>query len=166
MSKIKKYNWNGLPNYEDRYINHADIRETRARARRLKQFKLASQMQEVPRPGNQKHQMIRSIAYENQIKLLDHVSYWELGTMAVVLFEPYINRYFSYECEGLYQVRLPSSISPYCGRWFDEIGVVPWTGSFLATTPPKKRQLDKVLERLKEAAVKMPPWNYIEEDDK
>ncbi|MDA9735297.1 hypothetical protein N9V16_07290 [SAR116 cluster bacterium] len=81
--------------------------------------------------------------------------------MAVVMNEPYCNKLEDYECDELYIVEIPANIAPYCGRWNDTFGSEPWTKSFLITSRLKKRQLDKVINRLIERSKKLPAWNYI-----
>jgi hypothetical protein len=154
-----------MSSYEDRYINHADIPETRARARRFKAFMAASGFTENVDVESVKHQQLRTLVKTQTDGHMDHTTFLELGHMAVLLTEPYFGKIEEFACEELYVVEVPESIAPYCGMWFDELGVEPGTKSFLITTRLKKRQLDEVLEKLKEAAAKMPPWNYLEEDD-
>jgi hypothetical protein len=154
-----------MSSYEDLYINHADIPETRARARRCKAFKDTTGFTQNPNVESVKHQQLQMLVNTQTDGHMDHTTFLELGHMAVLLTEPYNSKIEKFACEELYVVEVPENIAPYCGMWSDELGVKPGTKSFLITTRLKKRQLDEVLEKLKEAAAKMPPWNYLEEYD-
>ena len=150
-------------NYEDRYINHADIPETRARARRFKAFKEATGFIEILNNESYKHIQICEYVQTKTNARLDHTSFWELGNMLVVLTETYKSNLEDFNCDELYAVEISVNIAPYCGGWSDALDAKPGTKSFLITTRLKKRRLDKVLQRLKEQSEKMSLWNYIRE---
>jgi hypothetical protein len=143
--------------YADRYINHADIPETRARKRRWREFLAESHLQEVLNKESSKHQEICKLVEKKIEGRLDHVTFLELGHMAVVLTETYRSHLQDFDCDELYVVEVPANNAPYCGSRNEAVGAKPGTKSFLITTRLKKRQLDEVLQRLKQAAEKLPP---------
>ena len=151
--------------YRKRYVTYCKpFAETRARDRRLKALKSASHLQEVLTNESPKHQNIRQTVQTKTKARLNHTSYWNLGTMAVVLTEPYNINLEDFDCDDLHVIEVPTNIAPYCGYWDETPGVEPRTKSFLITSILKKRQLEEVLRRLEEAAKNMPPWNQIGED--
>ena len=77
--------------------------------------------------------------------------------------ENYLSKLEDYECDELYVVEIPENSAPYCGGYDGTIGAEPGTKSFLITSRLKKRQLDKVINRLIERSKKLPAWNYIGE---
>jgi hypothetical protein len=83
--------------------------------------------------------------------------------MAVVLSETYNSNLNDFQCNELYVVEIPVNIALYCGGWSNVLDAKPGTKSFLITTRLKKRQLDKVFQKLKEQSEKMPRWNFIRE---
>jgi hypothetical protein len=149
--------------YEDRHINYVDIPETRARARRYKPFKEVTGFIEVLNIESVKHQNLRRLVHNKTDGYLDHGTFLELGYMTVLLNETYKGKLEDYNCDELYAVEIPVNIAPYCGGWSDALDAKPGTKSFLITTRLKKRQLDKVFQRLKEQSEKMPRWNFIRE---
>ena len=150
-------------NYEDCHINHADIPETRARARRYKAFKEVTRFIEVLNIESVKHQNLRKLVRNKTDGYLDHGTFLKLGYMTVLLNETYNGKLEDYNCDELYTVEIPVNIAPYCGGWRDDLDSKPGTKSFLITTRLKKRQLDKVFQRLKDQSEKMPRWNFIKE---
>ena len=148
--------------YADHYINHADIPETRTRKRRWREFLAESDFQEVLNMESAKHQAICKLVKTKTEGNLDHVTFLELGHMAVVLTETYRSHLEDFDCDELYVVEVPTNIAPYCGRRVGAVGTKPGTKSFLITTRLKKRQLDEVLQRPKQPAEKLPPWNQVE----
>jgi len=147
--------------YADRYINHADIPETWARKRRWREFLAESHLQEVLNKESAKHQAICKLVKTKTEGNLDHVTFLELGHMAVVLTETYRSHLEDFDCVELYVVEVSANNAPYCGGWDEAIGAKPGTKSFLITTRLKKRQLDEVLQRPKQPAEKLPPWNQV-----
>ena len=154
---------NNSLSYREQYINHANIPETQARSRRLKSFESASELKEVFNNESYKHIQICEYVRTKTNARLDHTSFWELGNMLVVLTETYKSNLEDFNCDELYAVEISVNIAPYCGGWSDALDAKPGTKSFLITTCLKKRQLDKVLQRLKEQSEKMPRWNFIRE---
>ena len=163
MSHLKIIIINNSLSYREGYINHANIPETQARSRRLTSFESASELKEILNKESYKHiQIFKSIKKQTNACLIK-TFFWELGNMAVLLCETYKSNLEDYQCEKLYIVEIPVNIAPYCGGWNDALDAKPGTKSFLITTCLKKRQLDKVLQRLKEQSEKMPRWNFIRE---
>jgi len=95
----------------------------------------------------------------------DHITYLELGNMAVIMSAPYSGKLEGFNHEKFAVVEVPSNISPYCGGWDPTPGAVPGTKTFLITSILKKRQLEEMLRRLEGAAKNMLPWNQIGEDE-
>ena len=145
---------NNSLSYREQYINHANIPETQARSRRLKSFESASELKEVFNNESYKHIQICEYVRTKTNARLDHTSFWELGNMAVVLSETYNSNLNDFQCSELYIVEIPVNIAPYCGRSTNVRDTKPGTKSFLITKHLKKRQLDKVLQRLKEQSEK------------
>mgnify|MGYP000244572476 CR=1 FL=1 len=152
--------------YEECYINHIDNLETYSRSRRLPAFKTNSHLKEVLDKTSQKHSKICNLIRTKTKGRLDHTSFWQLGTMAVVLTEPYNCNLKDFECDELYVVEIPVNIAPYCGYWDDDPEALPRTKSFLITTQIKKRQLDKIIERLIVASKTQAVWNVTGEAPK
>ncbi|MDC1209515.1 hypothetical protein N8011_01205 [Pseudomonadota bacterium] len=153
-------------NYEDRYINHADIPETRARARRYKAFKEATGFIEILNKESHKHVEICKYVRIKTHGHLNHITFLELGYMTIVLTEPYQGKLKDFNCDELYTVEIPVDIAPYGGKCSASLETNPGTKSFLITTRLKQRQLDEVLQRLEEQSEKMALWNFIREDSK
>lgn len=145
--------------YEDRYINFADIPETRARKRRYEEFKSNSQLTESLFKDSPKHQALRKLIKTETMGETDHVTFFELGNMAVVMTEPYNSKLKDYKCAELYVVEIPVNIAPYAGPHHATPGAEPWTKSFLITSILKKRQLDEVIKRLIEREKELDAWN-------
>ena len=152
---------NNSLSYSDRYINHANTSETQDRSRRLTSFESAGELKEILNKESLKHIELCKIVKTKSNGNLDHISFWELGTMAVVMTETYRSKLEDYECDELYVREIPRNIAPYCGSFEDTLGAVPGTKSFLITSRLKKSQLDKVINRLIERSKKLPAWNYI-----
>ena len=150
---------NNSLSYREAYINHKNIPETQARRRRFTSFEAAGELREILNKESIKHQELCKLVIKKTYGNLNHISFWELGTMAVIMNEPYCNKLEDYECEELYVVEIPANIAPYCGRWNDTFGAEPWTKSFLITRRLKKRQLDEVIKRLIKQEKELPPWN-------
>ena len=74
------------PNYSERYIEHADIDETRARARRWIAFLKASGLVENLQDDPPKHRALRDALGRGGWPK-DHTRYLELGNMAVIMSE-------------------------------------------------------------------------------
>ena len=149
--------------YREARVDYRDIPETKARARRLEAFMSASKLEEELNYASVKHQRMREIFRQPNLKRhLDHCTFWWLANMAVLMSEPYSGELSDQQCDELYAVEVPENISPYCGRWSPKLGEKPWTKPFLITSILKRRQLDEVFKRLEAAAKKLPPWNYIE----
>ena len=145
--------------YEDRYINFADIPETRARERRYKEFKSNSHFTESLFQDNPRHQALCKLIKTKTKGEANHVTFFELGNMAVVMTEPYNSELKDYKCAKFYAVEIPVNIAPYCGRFDATPGAEPWTKGFLITSILKKRQLDEVIKRLIKREKELPPWN-------
>ena len=145
--------------YEERYINHEDIPETRARKRRFEEFKSTAGFKEELNITSAKHQKLRKLVKTQTNGVTDHISFWWLGNMAVLMNEPYYTKLEDYECAELYVVETPVNIAPYCGRYDDTPGAEPGTKCFLITSILKKRQLDEVIKRLIKREKELPPWN-------
>lgn len=162
-------NPNGYPDYVERNIAFADNPETKSRARRWEEFQRASGLTEIPGYPPPKHRALINEVERSKMRLtmpLDHPTYFELGNMAILMAEPYHTNLEDYTSDKIYVVEVPFNIALWCGGWRDELGEKPGTKCFLITSILKKRQLDEISARLNEAAKKLPPWNYIGEDDK
>lgn len=94
---------------------------------------------------------------------LDHVSEWRSSAGTIfILNEPYVKlehidgelakKSFSY-------IELPVSLSPYCGRWSDQTGAMPYSMSFLICKSDSNDELMTIGEKLIAAALKAPLWN-------
>ena len=123
--------------YADHYINHADIPETRTRKRRWREFLAESDFQEVLNMESAKHQAICKLVKTKTEGNLDHVTFLELGHMAVVLTETYRSHLEDFDCDDLHVIEVPTNIAPYCGYWAETPGVEPRTKSFLITSNTK-----------------------------
>jgi len=150
------------PNYPERYINHADIPETKTRARRWKAFLATSGLTENLKYDPPKH---RTLIEGLERGLLDHTTNLELGNMAVLMTEHYHADLQDIDHEKFYAVEVPTNISPYCGCFDPTPGAKPRTKTFLITSILRKRQLDEVMRRLEKTAKSMPPWNSIGEGE-
>jgi hypothetical protein len=152
------------PNYAERYINHADIPETRARGRRWPAFLEASRLIENLEDDPPKRRaLFDALGRGGWPK--DHTTYLELGNMAVIMSEPYSGKLEDFDHERFAVIEVPTNIAPYCGSWDPAPGAKPGTKTFLITSILKKRQLDEVKRRLEKAAASMPLWNYAGEDE-
>ncbi len=145
------------------YINHADIPETRARARRRSAFLEESWLQENLEDDPPKHRaLIEALRGKG---VLAHTTNLELGNMAVLMTEHYQAKLEDFDHERFAVIEVPTKFAPYCGSWDPTPGADPGTKTFLVTSILKKRQLEEVLRRLEQAAENMPPWNYVGEDE-
>ena len=157
-----------LPDEEEYSMSYQELRfeleptpENEARERRRDEFVKASLLKEVVLRTSPKHQRMRHIIRRETNGHLDHVSFWELENMAVILNEPYYGELSDFYHDQLYTVEVPPNISPYCGPHLIEPDAIAQTKSFLTTTRLKKAQLQKVLNRLVEAEKLLPHWNYV-----
>jgi hypothetical protein len=94
----------------------------------------------------------------------DHISAWSSGSgEELLLTEPYFE-WGSVEFAALHQIgieaiRLPTNLSPYCGRWDPTPGAKPWTYSYLLGDIAASQSLKNVESRLAGAAPNAPRWN-------
>jgi hypothetical protein len=153
---------NKRPNYAERYIEHADTPETRARGRRWKAFLAESGLKENLQDDPPKHRALIEAVGRG---LLAHTTNLELGNMAVLMTEHYHAKLEDFDHEKFAVIEVPTNIAPYCGSWDPAPGGKPGTKTFLITSILKKRQLEAVLRRLEKAAASMPLWNYAGEDE-
>jgi len=96
----------------------------------------------------------------------DHTSAWSSGYgEELLLTEPYCNwglRQFSALMDmGIAAIRLPTNLSPYCGRWDPTPGAKPWTYSYLLCNASASECLQEVEDRLNAAVIEAPQWNDI-----
>ena len=94
---------------------------------------------------------------------LDHVSEWrsKAGTL-FILNEPYVKLEHTHgelEKNSFSHIKLPVSLSPYCGGWSDQIGAKPSSISYLICKSDSKDELMTIGDQLIAAAVKTPLWN-------
>ena len=94
----------------------------------------------------------------------DHTSAWSSGYgEELLLTEPYCDwglSQFSALMEiGIAAIRLPTNLSPYCGRWDPTPGAKPWTYSYLLCDASASECMKEVEDRLNAAVGKAPPWN-------
>jgi len=94
----------------------------------------------------------------------DHTSAWSSGCgEELLLTEPYCDWglwQFSVLMDmGIAAIRLPTNLSPYCGRWDPTPGAKPWTYSYLLCDASASECLKEVEDRLNAAVGKAPPWN-------
>jgi hypothetical protein len=139
--------------YAERYINHADIPETRTRERRKRAFLEASGLIENREDDPPRHREL--IDALKKRGLLDHTTNLELGNMAVLMTEHYHAKLEDFDHERFAVIEVPSNIAPYCGGLNPKPDAEPWTKTFLITSVLKKRQLEEVSRRLEEAAENM-----------
>ena len=94
----------------------------------------------------------------------DHTSAWSSGYgEELLLTEPYCD-WGSVEFAALHQlgieaIRLPTNLSPYCGRWDPTPSAKPWTYSYLLGDMSASQSLKNVESRLAGAAPNAPRWN-------
>lgn len=94
----------------------------------------------------------------------DHVSVWvsDTGTQ-FVLNEPYGKTYVDEGDKlldaGLVRIKLPTSLSPYCGGSSNVQGAQPGTRSFLIGFKRYEAELLAIAEKLRTAAAGAPAWN-------
>ena len=94
----------------------------------------------------------------------DHISTWSSDYgKELLLTEPYCD-WGSVEFAALHQIgieaiRLPTNLSPYCGRWDPAPGAMPWTYSYLLCDIAASQSLKNLESRLAVAAPNAPRWN-------
>jgi len=94
---------------------------------------------------------------------LDHVSEWrsKAGTL-FILNEPYVELEQTtgeLAKNSFSHIKLPVSLSPYCGGWSNQIGVKPASNSFLICKSDSNDELMTIGDKLIAAAVNTPLWN-------
>jgi len=141
------------PNYAERYINHSDIPETRARKRRLNKFRSFTELREELMGGE-----MQRFLQGCEIKGCDHGSLWrsKLGTL-VLLNEPYISE--PPKTSGLVTIEVPTPIAPYCGTYNSSPGSTPWTRSLLHTYPDALLELCELEQNMLLGAQSQPEWH-------
>jgi len=87
------------------------------------------------------------------------MSNWIFEGTPIVMNEPYHGQLSAYQTQGLAAVELPDEIAPYCGFWDLTPGAKPKTKTFLICKAVSAKKLQKLLERLSQAAANMPRWN-------
>ena len=95
---------------------------------------------------------------------LDHISVWSSRYGAKLLMtEPYCDwglwQFSALMDMGIPAIRLPTNLSPYCGRWDPTPGAKPWTYSYLLGDMAASQSLKNVESRLSGAAPIAPRWN-------
>lgn len=138
--------------YTDRYIEHCNSPETRARKRRLSLFVNLLNATEV-----WDEECSRMLAEAN-LSSRDHVSAWSIAGVIYLLNEPY-----RVQCEpqshDYHCITLPTNISPYCGSFSSDPAEMPSSRSFLITKSIHSEALGKIAGKLREAALTAPRWN-------
>jgi hypothetical protein len=146
------------PSYRDRFVNlPPKLPEHYARDRRLTEFEKAGNLTEVLHVSP-RHTAIRHLIQGH----VDHISYWVFEGTPIVMNEPYQGQLSDYQTDGLAAIELPHEIAPYCGRvinWDSSDRAKPNTKTFLICKAVSAKKLQKLLERLSQAAANMPRWN-------
>jgi len=96
----------------------------------------------------------------------DHTSAWSSGYgEELLLTEPYCDwgllQFSALMDIGIAAIRLPTNLSPYCGRWDPTPGAKPWTHSYLLCDANASECLQEVEDRLNAALSNAPLWNDI-----
>ena len=96
----------------------------------------------------------------------DHTSAWSSGYgEELLLTEPYCDwgsvEFAALHKIGIEAIRLPTNLSPYCGRWDPTPGAMPWTTSYLLCDASASGCLQEVEDRLNDAVIGAPQWNDI-----
>ena len=97
----------------------------------------------------------------------DHVSAWksQKGTL-FVLNEPYenmvkLNFGQALGAQGLIYITVPTDLSPYCGKWDDTPGALPWTKSYLICEKAHQVELNAIETALNVASKTAQAWNFV-----
>ena len=153
--------------YENCNINHApELDECKSRLRRWRQFIIMTELIEITDIGSVKHKSIVDIMKQSGCGMTDHCTYLQCRFKACVLMEPYNVDFTKFPHDKLIYIKLPERIAPYGGGiLFDDNGnAVSGTSSYLVTTKINARFLEKIERKLLEAANKMPPFDFFDED--
>jgi hypothetical protein len=170
LNKIKEVdmlNKHSLRTYENRYINHApELDECKSRKRRWPEFLKESSLNEVLDLTSVKHANIVDIVKLSGCGMNDHCTYLKDGFKAIVLMEPYHVDLDKFPHDKLVYIKVPGRIAPYCGGiLFDDNGnAISGTESYLVTTKINERYLKEIEQKLIEAASKLPPFDYFDEE--
>jgi hypothetical protein len=135
--------------YLERYVMHApELPEAQARGRRWPAFIKATGLKELRN---------RAPDFDHEITL-DHFTGLTDGRVDFVLTEPY----GALEpCIGVVAIKVPTNLSPYCGKWNPKPGSLPWTTSWLYTDQKNVNALRIIEHNLSLAALTAPPWNQL-----
>ena len=102
-------------NYAECYVSYVspdDIDEKKARGRRWKAFIAATGFVENLDLESAKHCNLRA-ALKQSGAPMDHTTYLDLGTMAVVMTEPYFGSLDDFHPERFAVIQVPTNIAPY-----------------------------------------------------
>lgn len=98
---------------------------------------------------------------------IEHMSVWESpsGTQ-FLLNEPYdsnVSQDFdqALKAKGLTYITVPTNLSPYCGKWNDTPGALPWTKSYLICEKKYQVELDAIAKTLSAEDETVPAWNFV-----
>jgi len=148
------------PNYLERYVYHAPlIEETIARFRRFKAFIQATGFEEDCGYSSSQHDEISELVTRR-----DHTSRWFLGKVPFFMTEPYSPKIQS--IHGLVYFVVPQNIAPYCGGFHTDENCDAHTKSILYTKAVYSRHLKEVEKRLISAALNMPNWNSVTNEER
>jgi hypothetical protein len=150
---------NKRPNYAERYIEHADTPETRARGRRWKAFLAESGLKENLQDDPPKHRALIEAVGRG---LLAHTTNLELGNMAVLMTEHYHAKLEDFDHERFAVIEVPTNIAPYCGGFDRRADAMPGTRSWLIASSADAGVLKQLEVLLWAAAIRCTKrWNEV-----